>query len=147
MKILLSNQEFADLLLLAAIGERVICNDTLLTHYDQRQKRVEKLLSTLSSYAPSFGMGDQVESDGEDGRNPTEEYYQEIFELLDEYEQHQSWEVMSGLLAHRDLAREYEESKWEKLPVEERREISFRKRMKYLGEFEEHGVERLFVRD
>lgn len=145
MKIDISKQEYADLILMASIGERVICNDTSLDDYTDEQRSVKETLSTLCRHAHAYGLGEMVEEyEGE--WHLTEDAIQEVFERMDEYEEeYVFWETGAKLLAQRDCAEKYAEEEWSALPVEERRKIMLEKRMEYLKEWEEHGYSRLRI--
>lgn len=145
MKINLSKQEYANLLLMASIAERVICTDTRLDEYDERQESVTQTLESLCAYAPLFGMGDVVET--VDGiMDLTQEYMEETFEILQEYEEeYVFWETGALLFARRDCSEKYSEAEWEALDEDVARRILFDTRMKYLKEWEDHGYARLRI--
>ena len=102
MKINFTKQEYQDLMVMAFIGQRVICMDTLLSEYSAMQKSVTKTCSALCRYADQFGMGSMVEEyDGE--CDFTEEAMDLPFDLLQEYEEeYVFWETGADLLARRD---------------------------------------------
>ncbi len=145
MKIDLSKQEYADLLLMAAIGERVICNDTLLNEYDKRQKSVSKTLNALCEYAKDFGMEDAIEI-WQGKTHLSEHYIFGVFDIMQEYEEeYVFWETGAVLLARRDFSETYSEAEWNAMDDEEARRIFFDMRMKYLSEWEEYGYDRLRI--
>lgn len=145
MKINLSKQEYADLLLMTAIAERVICTDNRLDEYTELQERVTKTCESFYAYADAFGMSDAVET-YKGKLDLTEDYMQEVFRILEEYEEeYVFWETGAVLLARRDLFETCTKKEWESLDEVERMQRLFDLRMKYLSEWDKYGYSRLRI--
>jgi hypothetical protein len=90
-------------------------------------------------------MAEAVES-FEGKADVTEEYMQEVFDIMKEYEEESVfWETGALFLAQRDCCETYSEEEWEAMDNEEARKIFYDMEMKYFHEWEEHGCDRLRI--
>ena len=145
MKINLTRQEYCDLLLMATLGERVICMDTSLDEYSEMQNSVTQTLSTFCRYADQFDVGDMVEFyDGE--CDLTEQAMELPLSLLEDYEENfVFWETGATLLARRDWSEIYSDEESEGMEEFERYRKFLDMRLRYFREWEEHGYDRLRI--
>lgn len=146
MKISLSKQEYKDLMLLASLGERVVCMDELPEDYTELQQNMAQALSSLLSYAHGFELGELVECDERGMYSLKDEPAFEMLDFLKEYdESYAFWEVSSDVLARRDMSERYTKQEWEALPPEKQFMSLLEREEWYEKEWEKHGIERLRV--
>ncbi|MDX1610266.1 MAG: hypothetical protein R3225_09120 [Halofilum sp. (in: g-proteobacteria)] len=108
------------------------------------------LIQKFLSLADEFGLGNMVEIDEDRNQyRPTEQFEEntEAWRLLDEYDDLVFWEELIVRLAERDIARMPGKSDIEAMSGEEYDRLAQPLEEKYAGEFFEHGIERLTLRN
>ena len=108
------------------------------------------VIQKLLSLAEDFGLGDLVEIDEEHNQyRPTAKLERETgaWKLLDEYDDLLFWEELIVRLAERDVAHMPGKSDVASMSSEEYDRLAGPLEEKYAGEFFEHGLERLTLRN
>ncbi|MDZ7829439.1 MAG: hypothetical protein U5K33_08120 [Halofilum sp. (in: g-proteobacteria)] len=108
------------------------------------------LIQKLLSLAGEFGAEDLVEIDGERNEyRPTERFERETvaWKLLDEYDDLVFWEELIVRLAERDISSMPGKRDIEAMSGEEYDRLAQPLEEKYAGEFFEHGLDRLTLRN
>jgi hypothetical protein len=108
------------------------------------------LIQKLLSHAGEFGAEDLVEIDEERNEyRPTERFERETvaWKLLDEYDDLVFWEELIVRLAERDISSMPGKRDIEAMSGEEYDRLAQPLEEKYAGEFFEHGLDRLTLRN
>lgn len=108
------------------------------------------LVQKFLSLAGEFDLDDLVEIDHERNEyRPTERFEQETgaWRLLDEYDDLVFWEELIVRLAERDISKMPGKGDLEGMSGEEYDRLAQPLEEKYAGEFFEHGLERLTLRN
>jgi len=148
MNVSLTKREYRLLLDLLLAADWVI-------HGHRRDEPVEAepyrmLVQKFLSLAEEFDLGDLVEIDRERNEyRPTERFEQETgaWGLLDEYDDLVFWEELIVRLAERDILHMPGKSDIEDMSGEEYDRLAQPLEEKYAGEFFEHGLDRLTLRN
>jgi len=155
MKINLSKQQYKDLLASVAISNYIheLLDDAIESDeidYEERADRTRELQSYLLEFAEAFGLPEAAELD-EGELFLDEEYFDdEIQPIMDDFEEYVLHDTIPNILAWRDFDRDYTEEEQDKMAEENGDYFGvqlFPYEERYWREFEEHGFDRLFVRD
>lgn len=148
MNVSLTQREYRLLLDLLLSADWVI-------HGHRREEPAEAepyrmLIQKFLSLAGEFGLEGLIEIDEERNQyRPTEQFEQNTaaWRLLDEYDDLVFWEELIVRLAERDIARMPGKSDIEAMSGEEYDRLAQPLEEKYAGEFFEHGIDRLTLRN
>lgn len=142
MKIELTDNQFRLLMDIVYAGEHLIN-----ANRDEPIKKYEDILQTIYSIAKDFSCGDLVEYDKEDKM-----YYETIKfedsainEFIEEYDTKNMYENLSYELAKRDYLNEVDDNN--KDSEEERISFILDQQDEYLQEFEDSGVNNIYIRN
>jgi hypothetical protein len=146
MKIDFTKKQYETLLKLVYLGNWMI--NAIRT--DDRVKKYEEFEQHIFSFAEEFGLEKYIEFDEESGQFfPTNEleFGTDIEKYRQEYDDNNFWEDLHYRLVERDFVRKYSRAAIEKMDYEERIEKDHEFHEKYGKELEEHGIERLEIRE
>ncbi len=142
--ILFTKDQYKDLLLLVNIGNWVINSYS----DDDSESEFTKMESFIASHHTEFGENKLAEFDTDlNGYFPTQELEEWAQKFIEPYENDVFWEKLAERFVVRDLRRQFDPAQIKKMS----REIFFEKYdrliSQYQSEFENHGLQRLFVRN
>ena len=146
MNINLSKKEYAALLDMLEIA------DWIMTSHDADEEPKETvysgLLNKIYSHAKEMGCEDMIEYDEKVKKYfPTQLFEDEsaMFEFIEDYNAATFWEELIDRLVNRDMLSKYGVEKINAMPVEERLTNRMPFEEKYAVEFEEQGVDNLYL--
>jgi len=148
MNVSLTQQEYRLLLDLVLVADWVIHGNRSDEVPEAEPYRM--LIQKFLSLAPDFGLEDLVETDGEHNQyRPSErlEHSTAAWKLLDEYDDVVFWEELIVRLAERDISNMPGKADLENMAPEEYERHAAPLEDKYAGEFFDHGLDRLVVRN
>ena len=126
---------------------RDFCNED----YEKDPVQGEETLQYLLEKAEDFDFQNNIEKDEELGVFLKEEYSSQLFNvLLDEYDPYIANDFLSRELAKRDMRNMYTKEKIDVLVQEHHGYLGvplYDFEEKYYDEFDEHGFERLYIRE
>lgn len=126
---------------------RDFCNED----YEKDLVQGEETLQYLLEKAEDFDFQNNIEKDEELGVFLKEEYSSQLFNvLLDEYDPYIANDFLSRELAKRDMRNMYTKEKIDVLVQEHHGYLGvplYDFEEKYYDEFDEHGFERLYIRE
>ena len=142
MNISLTPEQYKTLLVTTYLG-----NWMVNAHRIETDRNFDALASHVYSRAESFGLGSLVELDPENGRYyPTSLLEELAAEYLEAYDNEIFWDELINRLAERDLIAKHGQNVIKKMTVEERFAELEEFETRYGEEFEDHGVERLTIK-
>ena len=103
------------------------------------QAKYDALEQFLFSQARECGLADLVRESGD----PSEEFLDTLFPLIDQYNEHNFWENLVELLVQRDLAQQYDTAAWAALDDKARFNQIEELEEKYFRIFEQNGINAL----
>ncbi len=137
-------EEFRDLIKAVLIAQTVIGLDDVEERMDEN---LEAMQQNLLAIAHQRGLTEMIEYDDlTEELIVTEDIEEEVFNILDRYEEEMFWESLTLRLAERDYLSDHQND------LKEEKELSFLLEEsspyveKYFHEFERHGVERLYIK-
>jgi hypothetical protein len=140
MNIPFTREQFQVLLRMTYIAEWVANTG----RNDTESADIARLTQHIYAHAAAFGVQDLLEHrEGE--LHPAPALDTAMLPIIDAYEEEGFWDRLIEMLAARDLAMEHGEEGVEKLPREEYIEHVDERASVYEEEFEEYGVDRLFI--
>lgn len=148
MQIELSKAEYRTLL-----GVLEIADWILFAHRSDRpsdRKEYHDFEQKVFGYAEAFGFNNLVEYvEKHQEYFPTPEYEENsrVQPFIDEFKNHTFWDELVDRLASRDMLRELGEEKAQAMDPKERFMTHQDYERRYNAEFEEHGIERLEIKD
>jgi antirestriction protein len=143
MNISLTPEQYKVLLLTTYLG-----NWMVNAHQVETDKKFDALASHIYSYAKSFGVAELVELDADSGKYYASKDLEELSsESLDDYDNETFWAELIERLSERDLVAKHGEPAIEKMTIGERFASLDEFEARYDEEFENHGVERLTIKD
>ncbi len=114
------------------------------------KKDYEQILDYIFSLAPKFGLEKYMDHDSFDQEKylPSREFEEktDVEILSDEYDEEVFWNEISDRFGSRDFTRAYGENKIGKMSDEERAAGLCRSIEEWSKEFEDHGLERLEIK-
>lgn len=154
MKINLSKDQYKQLIELIAISNGLlgVLGDALPdSNYKKRSKKMDDLESYLLQSAKEFGCPDLAQYDSYDGKVILDdEYYEnEIYPILEDYEDFAVHDTLSNKLAWRDFHNDHTEAEIEKMRKENNGYFGvplYDYEKKYWDEFDKYGYDRLVVK-
>ena len=137
----LSEKDYRQLLLLTFLGEWMV---------NAIRKDPDPAVEDAASHLYSFTRGTPLEAlAGFDGAHhlwlPSEKLELEAHALIDEYDDETFWEELTARLVERDLISQYGERAVKSMHPEQRSRAAKPIAQAYTHEFEERGLDRLFV--
>jgi|GEM_PF-1454742 len=154
MNIVLTKEQFRELLLLASLGNH-IRRDALMSNGQYTPERDEALISSLYESAYEAGIGDvEIDSNNRAEENtgaitPTQNFEESVHAILEDFSDEQFWHELSLLLGQRDLERSMAPD--ERLGMElsggEFPSRLFDLCERYDKEFETFGIDRLEINE
>ncbi len=135
MQIDATPEQFRKLLTLVFLGEWVV-NGSLID--EDARKALENVADEIYSLAPQFQASDWVEFCNEcQSYHGNEAMENELFPLVDQYDEETFWDVLSHHLAYRDIMVGSDEDK--PLPASKEMQL-WRRKEQYDEEFRKHGL-------
>jgi hypothetical protein len=137
----------------ALLGILEIANWVLFAHKtdEPEDRKVYKdLEQKIYSFAETFGFDDLIMFD-----KKYKEYFptrkqddnSPVRSFIDEFENDSFWDELIDRLSERDIQRDIGEKKLQSMTREERLKKYLKYEQSYQEEFEEHGIDRLGIRD
>lgn len=143
MIISLTPEQYKTLLVMTYLG-----NWMVNAHQAETEEAFEVVASRIYSHAKSAGAGRLVERDPDNERYyPSKELEELAAERLDAYDNETFWDELIDRLSERDLVAKHGQGACEQMTVEERFTNLEEFETCYGEEFEEHGIERLAIKD
>ena len=147
MQIDFSKEEYSTFLEILEIAHWVLFAHR--TDEPQDRKRHKDFEQKIYSYVEALGFGDLITYDEElESYFPTREHDENspARTFIDEFENETFWSELIERLAEMEMLRTLGEKKVLKMTPEERFRANYDFEQKYEKEFEEHGIERLRIR-
>lgn len=136
----LNKEQYRQLIKLLYLGQWMSLSFT-----DSDDEDVLDLEQYVFSFSSDFDSKDMVEYDEQVQLYfPSEEFEEEVFDMIDDYDEFSFWEGMSQRMAKRDLMRIYGEKLFD-LTEDERYEKEQALVDQYLDYFEANGVEEIVL--
>lgn len=153
MKINITKEQYRELITMSGITNTIfgLLGDALPdTDYKERSKKSDEFESYLLQFAGEFDYEESANDD--DGEIVMDEEFCEndIIPILDEFEDFVLQDKLSNILAWRDFDREHTKAEKEKMAEKNGGYFGvalYEYEKKYWDEFEEHGFERLEVKE
>jgi hypothetical protein len=142
MNISFTPEQYKSLLMLTYLGSWMVN-----AHKVDPDKTFDDLGMYNYSFAQSFGIKDLIESTGDGKYYPTKKFEEIAEEYLDEYDNETFWDELIDRLADRDFVGKYGQTAIEKMTIEERFSNRDEFEEHYATEFEEHGLDRVTIKD
>lgn len=143
MKIEFTKEQFEKLILLSSLGNLVVNS----YREDEPLLEYEELNEYILSSAKEFGLSKMVVYNKESQEYlPSEEVQDEIVEILDFYDSNLFADDLVNTLSYRDMADKYGEDKIEAMSESEFNEKRMPFYKKYSEEFEDNGVDNLYIK-
>src|SRR3989344_6907603 len=118
---------------------------------DQHIQEYEEISDYIFSLAPQFGFEKYVDHDKVDGSRyfPTRFFEEktDVDTLHEEYDEENFWDELFYKMSDRDFFREYSEKEISKMNLHERFEKEEPFREKWDKEINDHGIERLEIKE
>ena len=148
MQIDFSKEEYSTFLEILEIAHWILCAHR--TGEPEDRKRYQDFEQKIFSCAEALGVEDLIMYDEELERYfPTREHDENspARTFIDEFENETFWSELIEKLAERDMHQKLDDKKILEMTPEERCKAYYDFEKKYEEEFEEHGIERLEIRD
>ena len=148
MKIDLTENEYRLLLDFVFIANWVISSHQPGERNDLED--YDMLFQKLYSFAGDMGCGELVRADRETNEYSPTRHYEEttrVFDLLEEYDDDTFWDALISRLAERDVLEQVDESRRDKMGMDEYSERSGPIEEAYYQEFRRHSLDRLRLVD
>lgn len=143
MIISLTPEQYKNLLVMTYLG-----NWMVNAHRVETDEGFEAAASRIYSHAKSAGARDLVELDADKGRYyPTRELEKLAHQWVDAYNNEIFWDELIDRLSERDLVAKHGKDACEQMTIEERFGNLEEFESRYGEEFEEHGIERLAIKE
>jgi hypothetical protein len=136
----LNREQYRQVLKLLYLGQWMSLSFT-----DHDDEDVLDLEQYIFSFSHDFESRDLVDYDEEVQLYfPSQEFEEEVFDMIDDYDEFSFWEGMAARMAKRDLIRKYGDSIYD-LNEDKRMEEEEALIDKYMAYFEEKGVEEINI--
>jgi hypothetical protein len=145
MKIELTKEQYKELLILVSLGSYI--RGAYADKHGEKYNDSE-MTAYLLKYAKDFGLEKLVEN-FKGTLIETDEFGEEIDEIIEEYDEDEFWHRLITLLGQRDFYREADKEELEKIRKSEFGSLPKRIQnyyAKYEKEFEKYGVDRLEIK-
>lgn len=143
MQLSLSDEQFKNLVLLVYLGEWVANS-----HLTDPHKELAELADHVFALAGRAGLSDAFEyAPDDDTWYPTADFEEAAEEYSTEYDDEVFWSQLADRMAFRDFYRTYGKDADARMSIVEKLEKSDPFIEKYEKEVDEHGIDRLEIRD
>jgi hypothetical protein len=150
MEIKLTKKQYENLIKLVYLGNWMINAIHSGQPGDERIERYEELEQYIFSFAKETGLENYIEFDGEFNQFfPTREFEEDtdVEQHHEDYDEDVFWEELFYRMSGRDFERAYSIEEISKMKMKERFEKEEPFREKWDKELNEHGIERLEIRE
>lgn len=149
MEIEFTKEQFENLLKIVYLGNWMANAIHNGDKDDPIHKELEDIENYIFSFAKDFGFEKYVDDeDAKKGRFfPTNEFDEIVQEYVEDYDEECFWDEIFHRLSNRDFDRKYTDKEISKMEMKERFEKEEPFREKWGNELNNHGVERLEVKE
>ena len=138
----LDKKQYENLIKLVSLG-----NWMANSHREEPLEDFENLLQTILTQAPAADLGALVEKDEETGLTfPSEDLETILGSFVEEYDQDYFWDELVEYLVERDLHEQFGDDEIESMSEQDFLENERKLAEKYLAEFEESGIDNLYLK-
>ncbi len=149
MKIEFTKEQFENLLKVVYLGNWMANAIHNGSEEDPRHEELENIENYIFSFAKEFGFEKYV--DDEDAKKerffPTNEFDEVTQKYIEDYDEECFWDEIFYRLSDRDFDRKYSNEEISKMEMKERFEKEEPFRNKWDNELNNHGIERLEVKE
>ena len=148
MKIEFTKKQFEELLKVAYLGNWMANAIHNGTQEDPQYENIDGIEDYIFSFAKEFGFENYVDYEDKYKKYfPTNEFDELVQKFIEDYDEDCFWEELFYRIYDRDFERAYSDEEISKMEMKERfkKEEPFRK--KWDNEFNEHGIERLEIKE